>query len=139
MPEAWRLCRAPFADLSGEGARRTPGRWNRAGLPVVYLADHPALCVLEVRVHLDVSPEDMPADYVLLRVSLPEPEDCPELPADTRAAGDAWLRGGASAVLRVPSMLVPACANLLLNPAHAAAAAASIAGVIPFSFDRRLW
>ena len=139
MPEAWRLCRAPFADLSGEGARRMPGRWNRAGLPVVYLADHPALCVLEVRVHLDVSPEDMPADYVLLRVGLPEPEDHPELPKDTRAFGDDWLRSGRSAVLRVPSRLVPACANLLLNPMHAAAVEARILGVIPFGFDPRLW
>ncbi len=35
---------------------------------MVYLADHPALALLEVLVHLDVALVDLPDDYVMLRV-----------------------------------------------------------------------
>ena len=60
LNEAWRLCRRPYADLTGDGARLAGGRWNRRGRAVVYLAEHPALAVLEVRVHLDVPLELLP-------------------------------------------------------------------------------
>ena len=50
----WRLCRHPFADLKGDGARLYGVRWNSPGRPMVYLAEHPALAALEVRVHLDL-------------------------------------------------------------------------------------
>jgi RES domain-containing protein len=49
-----RICRRPFADLSGEGARLCGGRWNSPGHAVVYAAEAAALAVLEVRVHLDL-------------------------------------------------------------------------------------
>jgi len=139
--EAWRLCRRPYADLTGEGARRFGGRWNRRGRPVVYLAEHPALAVLEVRVHLDLPLELLPADYVLSRALLPEGSITmiAALPDDPVIAGDAWLSTTETAVLRVPSVLVPHAWNLLLNPAHAAAADARIAAKEPFRFDPRLW
>ena len=141
MIQAWRVCRAPFADLSGEGARRYGGRWNSPGSPMVYAAEHPALAVLEVRVHLDLPLDLMPEDYVILRISLPDepPEHSTTIPADPRAAGDAWLREARTAILRVPSILVPDSTNLLLNPRHPRAAKATIAPPIPFHFDPRLF
>ncbi len=141
MTEAWRLCRQPYADLSGEGARRWGGRWNSPGRPVVYLSEHPALAVLEVRVHLDLPLELLPVDYVLVRVRLPD--ETPAVvggdPLDAKAAGDAWLSAGDSATLRVPSVLVPFAHNVLLNPGHACAATAAISGTTAFRFDARLW
>jgi RES domain-containing protein len=139
--KAWRLCRRPHADLTGEGARRFGGRWNRRGRPVVYLAEHPALAVLEVRVHLDLPLELLPDDYVLVHATLPTGSllRLAALPDDPLAAGEAWLNDGAAAVLRVPSVLVPHAWNLLLNPAHAAAAEARVASVEVFRFDPRLW
>jgi len=138
--EAWRLCRRHHADLSGEGARVAGGRWNRRGRSVVYLAEHPALAVLEVRVHLDLPLDLLPDDYVLAHVQLPdEPPSVPAGTADPLEAGDTWLRDGATAVLRVPSALVPFAHNLLLNPRHARAAEASVASLTPFRFDRRLF
>ena len=75
------------------------------------------MAVLEVRANLDLPLDLIPKDYVLLQVSLPAGEDrIDTLPADLCAAGDAWLLGGKSPVLRVPSMLVPGASNLLLNP-----------------------
>ena len=137
--EAWRICRRSYADLSGEGARRYGGRWNRRGTPVVYLAEHPALAVLEVLVHLDIPPELLPEDYVLLRAELSLwPETPPfDQPYNPEAVGNAWLRTGETALLRVPSVLVPHSFNLLLNPAHRTAARAKIVSVEAFVFDPR--
>jgi RES domain-containing protein len=138
--EAWRLCRRPHADLNGDGARLTGGRWNRRGRAVVYLAEHPALAVLEVRVHLDLPLDLLPNDYVLVCVSLPdEPPGIPGDAADPLVAGDIWLRDADTAVLRVPSALVPFAYNLLLNPRHTRAVEAEVLTVTQFRFDPRLW
>lgn len=139
--QAWRLCRAAFTDLSGDGARLYGGRWNSPGLPMVYLADSAALAVLEVRVHLDLPPELVPDDYVLVVVDLDGlgVETVEAMPADPQAFGDDWLRQQRSAVLRVPSFIVPESCNLLLNPAHPQAAQAQVADTRDFAFDRRLW
>jgi RES domain-containing protein len=137
---AWRLCRRPFADLSGEGARMFGGRWNKPGMPMVYLAEHPALAVLEVRVHLDLPYELLPDDYVLMRVDLPSaPLFVYSVPDDTAATGTEWLKGGSSPAIRVPSVLMPHAWNILLNPRHAASAEARIVDAERFRFDPRLW
>jgi RES domain-containing protein len=139
--ELWRLCRRPYADLTGEGARRLGGRWNSPGWPVVYLAEHPALAALEVRVHLDLPFELLPADFVLMRVALPDDlvTRLDAIPPDTAKAGDAWLAGARSAALRVPSVLMPHTWNVLLNPRHPKAEQARIVAIEPFGFDPRLW
>jgi RES domain-containing protein len=145
--DLWRLCRRPYADLSGEGARILGGRWNSPGRPVVYFAEHPALAALEVRVHLDLPFELLPNDYVLMRVALPdrlivatdEPRGETTSGGQTVTMGDAWLAGGHSAALRVPSVLISNAWNILLNPRHPDATLASIGGVEPFHFDPRLW
>ena len=137
---AWRLCRRPHADLSGEGARIFGGRWNSPGRPVIYLAEHPALAALEVRVHLDLPFELLPDDYVLLSVGVPEGSLREVTDAtDTVRTGNAWLAEGLSCALRVPSVLVPHAFNILLNPHHPAAAEARVASVESFRFDPRLW
>ena len=120
MTTAWRICRRPFADLSGEGARLYGGRWNSPGRPVVYAAEAAALAVLEVRVHLDLDWSLLPADYVLMAIDLSSLaiESLEEAPDDPVAYGDAWLESRRSAVLGVPSVLVRESRNLLVNVAH---------------------
>jgi len=148
--EAWRLTRAPFADLSGEGARRYGGRWNSPGTAAVYLSENAALPVLEVLVHLDLRPDLIPADFVLMRVDLSRligalqdgVEDVPTLPSsmsDARALGDDWLRAGRTPILRVPSAIIPECRNLILNPGHRSARELGKATIRPFAFDGRLF
>jgi RES domain-containing protein len=138
---AWRLCREPFAGLGGEGAGRFGGRWNSLGRPLIYAAANAALAVLEVRVHLDLPPELVPEDYVLVAIDLDAlpVETLAETPGDPRAFGDAWLTERRTPVLSVPSAIVPECRNLLLDPAHPAATAARVVGQRRFAFDRRLW
>jgi RES domain-containing protein len=138
---AWRLCRAPLADLIGEGARRYGGRWNSPGRPLVYAASTAALAVLEVRVHLDLLPELLPDDYVVMTIDLGdwETEDVTHMPAVPQAFGDAWLREKRTPVLKVPSAIIPECPNLLLNPSHPAAKQARVMETRRFAFDPRLW
>ena len=137
----WRVCRAAFADLGGEGARLHGGRWNSPGRPVVYTAENPALAILEVRVHLDLEPELIPDDYVLIEIDVAGAacEEVAALPEDPKQVGDAWLAEGRTPVLKVPSFAVPRSANFLINPAHAGRSSVALIGQQKFSFDRRLW
>lgn len=138
---AWRLCREPFADLNGEGARRYGGRWNSPGRAMVYAASSAALAVLEVRVHLDLPPELLPPDYVLVTIDLGDAaiEVCDDLPQAPHAFGDRWLSESRTPVLQVPSLIVPECTNLLINPAHPTAHQINSLHSRRFTFDRRLW
>ncbi|WP_428539139.1 RES family NAD+ phosphorylase [Rhodopila sp.] len=137
---AWRLCRRAYADLSGEGARRFGGRWNSAGRPLVYLAEHPALAALEMRVHLDLPFELLPVDYVLMQVVVPDnPDRVFASAADRVETGDMWLTEAQSCALLVPSVLVPHSWNVLLNPRHPDAGQAAVHTIEAFGFDPRLW
>jgi RES domain-containing protein len=137
----WRLCRAPFADLKGEGARRYGGRWNSPGRPLVYTASSAALAVLEIRVHLDLPLDLLPDDYVLLTIDIgiEAAEQVRSFPAIPSTFGDTWLKEQRTAILEVPSAIVPESANLLLNPIHPAAGAFQVVSQRPFAFDQRLW
>ncbi len=141
--DLWRIARSPFAGLDGEGAQRFGGRWNSIGRPVVYLAEHPALAVLEVLAHLDLPLELAPDDYLILKfkaaneVAVLNAQTSPMSP-DTKAIGDAWLASNQSALLRVPSVLAPESWNYLLNPIHPAAQAIAETARYPFGFDMRL-
>lgn len=141
MTVVWRICRAPYADLSGEGARRFGGRWNSPGRAMVYAAGPAALAALEVRVHLDLPFDLVPADYVLIGIETASAsvERVATMPPDPARFGDVWLAEARSALLDVPSAIVPESANVLVNPAHPEAAGLHIVSRRPFGFDRRLW
>jgi hypothetical protein len=71
--------------------------------------------VLEVRVHLDLDWDTLPDDYALVVIDLVTlmPEMIADLPDDPKATGDEWLRSARSALLRVPSWIVPESDNVL--------------------------
>lgn len=139
----WRLARRPHAALDGEGARRFGGHWNSPGQALVYTAADAALTVLDVRVHLDLPLELLPDDYVLLGIDTaelePETGPLPTDPAQCRDVGDRWLREARSALLSVPSVIVPESHNVLINPHHPDAAAIRIVSQRSWTFDPRLF
>ncbi len=141
--QLWRLTRVPHANMSGEGARRYGGRWNSPGKTVVYAAAEAALAVLEVRVHLDLPLALLPDDYLLLAMNAADSdvEMGPMLtdPNKCRAFGDQWLAENRSVLLCVPSVVVPESDNVLINPAHPAAADVQIVNQRSFVFDERLF
>jgi len=142
----WRVSR--HHDLSGTGGLQAPGRWHERGMRVIYLADTPAGALLEACVH--TSAGDVPPRYTLLAISVTEDVstevvEAGALPADwinkvevTRGIGSAWLHSRRSALLRVPSALVPAAFNFVLNPLHADAEQLSIKSTYAYPFDPRI-
>ena len=147
----WRV--SNYADLSGEGGRRVAARWHERGRPAVYLAEHPALALLETLVHLDIDPDELPSHYQLLTVEAPDAVAVEELseaelaritdwrhaPQETRTVTRAWFDERCSALLRVPSALVPAAHNYLLNPLHPDAARIAVVARQTAEFDTRLF
>jgi RES domain-containing protein len=131
MPTAWRIVKKRHADsaFDGDGARRYGGRWNSPGTPVVYASGTRALCLLEVLAGLrSVKPVQR---YVLIPVTFDDSlilsvhlKDLPSEwrrsppPPSTQAIGDEWVHQLRSAILRVPSVIVPEELNYILNPAH---------------------
>jgi RES domain-containing protein len=144
-------------DLNGDGGRRASGRWHSKGRPIVYCAASPAAAMLEAIAYVARNdPTLIPATFQLLTIELPDevsresvlraqlPMDWQGRPAHTRAIGDAWLRGGKSAVLVVPSALAPHTENYLLNPAHPdvqppGGGRIRIVEVAKYPFDSRLF
>jgi RES domain-containing protein len=146
---AFRIARAAFAALDGEGARLTGGRWNSAGTAVVYAGTSRSIAALETLAHAD--PDLLPDDLMLFEIDVPdtvsaERIDAETLPEDWRAPGhvrcielgDEWLRGGASAILHVPSAIIPEERNVLIYPSHAGARLVRVVAAAPFTFDPRL-
>jgi RES domain-containing protein len=148
---AWRITKEVHARsaFSGEGARLYGGRWNSRGTALIYTAQSQSLAVLEMLVHLD-SPELL-KHFVLFEVTMPssvvEVLDVAKLPHrwkenpipdEVQSVGDDWVRSRRSAVLRVPSTLVPAECNFLLNPAHPEFRKLHMGKAVPFAFDARL-
>ncbi|MGI9139871.1 MAG: RES family NAD+ phosphorylase [Gemmatimonadaceae bacterium] len=148
----YRIAKALHSDLSGEGARQIGGRWNSVGIPMVYTSHTLSLAALEKLVHL--SPEDMPDDFESYDILIPDaifhagkrlsssalPSDWSLTPAPNSCAalGDSWQIAGVSAVLQVPSAIIPAEFNYLINPRHPDARQITIKRSLPFSFDRFL-
>ncbi len=132
--------------FSGRGGLLGKGRWHTAGRLVVYSGEHTSLAMAESLVHLQRSTGVEP--HVRWEINVPDEHLAPVnlLPvgweADqeyTQAVGDAWLAGGKSVGLLVPSALVPNERNCLLNPAHPSFDLRwVVAGPIPFTFDQRL-
>lgn len=142
----WRLTRYP--DLSGRGGLQASARWHTRGRPVLYAASEPPGCLIEVLVHLDVQPEELPSGYRLVGIDVPDaivPTQPARLRRDwyrqvpsTRAKGDAWLEGGVSLLLKVPSAIIGQTWNYLVNPAHAQMALVDVAFDQPYTFDPRI-
>ncbi len=149
--QAFRLVKAKHAAtaFSGAGARLAGGRWNLPGTPLVYASETLSLASLETFVHLQ--PVDRRVRYVWFRIAIPAtvridapaalPKEWREEPPDeaTQRLGSQWAQQNKSAVLRVPSILLPGEFNLLLNPAQAHFKRLKISAAQPFDFDGRLW
>ncbi|MEX0781109.1 MAG: RES family NAD+ phosphorylase [Dehalococcoidia bacterium] len=153
MINAWRLTAAHWAAtaFTGDGARRAGGRWNSKGRSVVYTSQSQALALLEQVVHFE--PDTAPRPFVIIAVGLPddlvESVSLSSLPrfwretgsdalAATRSLGDQWLMDRRSAALSVPSAIVPAERNFLLNPEHVDFPSLLLDQAASFDLDPRL-
>jgi RES domain-containing protein len=144
----WRI--SNHATLEGEGGLIASARWHTQGHPILYLAETPAGALVEVLVHLELDPARLPRSYKLLKSEAPDDisvraigkaelaEKWTQELVTTRTLGDEWLRSRASALLRVPSAIVPETFNVLLNPHHPEAARIRIVSHRDYPWDKRL-
>jgi RES domain-containing protein len=147
----WRIASAAHAAFDGEGARRHGSRWTPRGVPAVFTSATLSLAALKRFVHSDSDLE--PVDLVAIPVDIGENisiesvhvEDLPpewrSFPAPPALAliGEQWFRASRTAVLSVPSVVIPLERNFVLNPIHREFAQLSIGHPEPFSFDARMW
>jgi RES domain-containing protein len=110
-----------------------------------------SLAALERFIHTDADLE--PADLVAIPVEIREDVaidaiELDALPVDWRTfpppstlarIGEQWFRAAKTAVLSVPSVVIPQERNLVLNPTHREFASLAIGRSEPFSFDPRMW
>ena len=144
----WRV--SNHAVLDGGGGLRASGRWHTRGRRIVYCSPNPATALLEVLVHSEIDIEDIPRTLRYLEIEVPDSLSSETMDVDamgkdwrvsidvSRRAGNEWLRSGRSAILRVPSVVVPATWNVLLNPQHAESAQVRILRTHQHRIDARL-
>lgn len=150
MASAWRLTKTKYLKNAwdGEGAKRTGGRWNSVGVPVVYTSATLSLVLVEVLVHLPAgllpAYSALPIEFEESLFTTVDPDELPANwkgyppPAETRAIGDRWVKDAGSALLRVPSVVVPSESNYVVNPLHPAFERVRVGAAVAFPFDARL-
>lgn len=132
--------------FDGIGAAQEGGRWNSAGVRVVYCSRNLAMATQEKYVHL---PKPVLLKLVKFRIEFnglaiesvgtlpPDWQSFPP-PPSTQKLGDAWAASRRTVIWAVPSVIIPEETNYLLNPAHPDFAKLGISTPEPFAFDGRI-
>lgn len=138
-------------DMSGTGSKITGGRWNLQGQAMVYCSSNIALACLETWVHLREG--DLPFNRYLVRIEVPESlwQGAAIFDAAAHVGWDAVPKGmvsieagkrfvaeGASALMRVPSVIVPEEDNVLINPLHPTSRTIRAVKVRKWLYDGRM-
>ena len=150
----YRICRVEHLEnFEGHGASfRHGGRWNKAGVPVLYFAESASVAMLEMANYLP-SPRLVPATYrlgvyeVASSASIKRwriddlPKEWDEFPHSrwTQREGTEWLLHGKESLLSVPSSAVPGgLENIVLaSPQRLAPATIRLAEAIDDIYDSR--
>ena len=146
--EVFRITKAQYASqLTASGGA---ARWNARGRFVIYTAATRALACLENVVHR--SGEGLQDSFRVMVIHVPaqlriETISPDSLPNDWFAytnytycqqLGENWLQNRKTAILRVPSAIVPQEWNYLINPAHPDFSSIKLIKTEPFVFDPRI-
>lgn len=150
----WRLSGRQHANaFDGGYGLLFDGRWNTAGHAVTYCGTSPSLCVLEKLVHVEdpaLLPELLMVTYECPDTVAVETIALADLPSDwqrneilTQSRGDGWHQLRSTALLFVPSAIVPLAGspdvNVVINHHHPAARQIRPRTIQPYVFDPRLF
>jgi RES domain-containing protein len=139
----YRLCRQRYDELSGLGAKKTGGRWNRKGIAALYAAQNASLAVVEVLVHLDKA--ELPDDYVMLEIAVPDPAIISINDSSSERLESLYQNGHSELEVgligfSVPSIVIPYDRVVVLYPEAAMIGSnLAITKITPFAFDHRLF
>ncbi|GAB3314063.1 RES family NAD+ phosphorylase [Larkinella ripae] len=152
MALIYRVVRQKYADrpLDVTGTRLNGGRWNPPGIGILYTAEHPALALVEILVHMPQVPyADLPS-FRLFSLRIPDDsrrliraDESPAYWNENRYAKSQtllteWLTNPDVLALGVPSSVMPDGINYLVHPAHAAYQHLEIIEEKPLISDPRL-
>lgn len=138
--------RHPIYD--GGGAYVHGGRWNSPGRKVIYAASTYAGAMLE---RMILFSSRIPRPQVAIAIAIPdevsrlkvEPAHVPDWatqdPIASRAYGDEWLESNRTCVLIVPSVVVRAENNLVINQEHPEFSLITASEPEPVIWDARLF
>lgn len=136
------------SDLSGIGAAIYGGRWNKKGTPVLYIGENKEIALLETIVHI---PPMLIPDLVILELEIPDnsiteiklnklPKNWIDYPAPSILSeiSENWIKKGKTIALKVPSCIIHATHNYILNCNHPDYHIVKLLDKKNFYFDTRL-
>ena len=150
MGRAWRIVKEKHVAtaFSGKGAADSGGRWNSRNVAVVYASISKSLAALECLVHLcppfsfTYAAICVEFDEALVETfpltKAPKNWQIEPPPPSTQQIGNLWVREARSAVLALPSIIIPSESNFLINPNHPDFNKIFIGKPEPFVFNSRL-
>ena len=152
MPKGYRIVRQRFAAnaFDGEGSRLFGGRWNKKGIRMVYTSASASLAVLETFMHMGIDAHSI--SHAIIEIDIPDEiieevtaEDLPDewrdnpAPEACQKFGNDWIGSQRSAVLSVPSIVMPIERNYLINPSHIDYKKITIHEAVKYEYDDRMW
>ncbi|MES2004974.1 MAG: RES family NAD+ phosphorylase [Bacteroidota bacterium] len=146
----YRFSHRKFAhELSGTGAKLVGGRWNPAGLPVLYTSEHISLALLEILANSHTLEELQVVQ--LMEIELPSNTQCHEIKLQslkkdwhfdfdyTQWMGKEILQARKTLLCKCPSAIVHQEHNYLVNPLHPDFKKVNLRDTSDFHFDDRLF
>ncbi len=131
-------------------ASGNPARWNSKDVRMIYTASTRALACLENVVHRNAI--GLQQNFRILTVEIPDDIKITEIEkaslatnwhlfeniSKTQTIGNEWIKKGETAVLRVPSAIIPNEFNYLFNPMHENFKRIKLVNTEVFEFDPRI-
>jgi RES domain-containing protein len=127
--KVYRITPASFADLSGAGSRKFPGRWNTEGVSCIYTSASASLALLEIMVNVEDWTVFERVRHILLTIDVSESQlvaiRTDELPKnwnssavteETQQFGARHLMDPDTLGIIIPSVVVRTESNVILNP-----------------------
>lgn len=145
----YRLTKAKYSsDLSGKGAAKHGGRWNKKGTAAIYTGESIEIVLLEKIVHI---PAMILPRLQLITIQIPDysireiqikslPSKWRNYPAPHKLSeiGEKWTQSKKTLALKVPSSFVPTASNIILNPSHDLIDEAEVKNIADFKIGPRL-
>ena len=144
--QLWRI--SAYPGLLGVGGHFVDGRWHTMKRSVIYAAEHPALAMVEVMVHMRLSLTNIPLTLNLIRIDIlggATQSAAFALPGGwqvneptSQALGNSWFDSNMALLVPVPSAILASSMNYLINPNHPEATTHLTEALVePFWFDKR--